>query len=143
MTNTYGWIGIVVPILIAAPVYFSGQIGFGGLMMAVGAFNQMNSSLRWFINNVGSIADWRATLMRVADFRIALNKTDKPDSNPDRIRQQLSEKNVLVEEWGGKYQSVEISARTGKNVDLLPNRRASSLFSPLDEVVPRSHHGLL
>jgi translation initiation factor IF-2 len=50
---------------------------------------------------------------------IAINKTDKPDANPDRIRQQLAEKNVLVEEWGGKYQSVEISARTGKNVDLL------------------------
>ncbi len=50
---------------------------------------------------------------------IAINKTDKPSANPDRIRQQLSEKNVLVEEWGGKYQCVEISARTGKNVDLL------------------------
>ncbi len=50
---------------------------------------------------------------------IAVNKTDKPDSNPDRIRQQLSEKNILVEEWGGKYQCVELSAKTGKNVDLL------------------------
>jgi translation initiation factor IF-2 len=50
---------------------------------------------------------------------IAINKIDKADSNPDRIRQQLSEKNVLVEEWGGKYQCVELSARTGKNVDLL------------------------
>lgn len=50
---------------------------------------------------------------------IAINKTDKPDANPDRIRQQLSEKGVLVEEWGGKYQCVEISARTGKNVPLL------------------------
>jgi translation initiation factor IF-2 len=50
---------------------------------------------------------------------IAINKTDKPESNPDRIRQQLSEKNVLVEAWGGKYQDVELSARTGKNVDLL------------------------
>jgi translation initiation factor IF-2 len=50
---------------------------------------------------------------------IAINKTDKGDANPERIRQQLSEKNVLVEEWGGKYQSVEISARTGKNVNLL------------------------
>jgi translation initiation factor IF-2 len=50
---------------------------------------------------------------------VAMNKTDKPESNPDRIRQQLSEKGVLVEEWGGKYQSVEISARTGKNIDLL------------------------
>jgi translation initiation factor IF-2 len=50
---------------------------------------------------------------------IAMNKTDKADSNPDRIRQQLSEKNILVEEWGGKYQAVELSARTGKNVDVL------------------------
>ncbi|HXG38048.1 MAG TPA: translation initiation factor IF-2 [Bacteroidota bacterium] len=50
---------------------------------------------------------------------VAINKIDKPEANPDRIRQQLSEKGVLVEEWGGKYQSVEISARTGKNVDLL------------------------
>jgi translation initiation factor IF-2 len=50
---------------------------------------------------------------------IAINKIDKQDANPDRIRQQLSEKNVLVEEWGGKYQCVELSARTGKNVDLL------------------------
>jgi translation initiation factor IF-2 len=50
---------------------------------------------------------------------IAINKTDKADANSERIRQQLSEKNVLVEEWGGKYQSVEISARTGKNVNLL------------------------
>jgi translation initiation factor IF-2 len=50
---------------------------------------------------------------------IAINKTDKPEANPDKIRQQLSEKNILVEEWGGKYQSVELSARSGKNVDVL------------------------
>jgi translation initiation factor IF-2 len=50
---------------------------------------------------------------------IAINKIDKADANADRIRQQLSEKNILVEEWGGKYQCVELSARTGKNVDLL------------------------
>ncbi|MBI3578955.1 MAG: translation initiation factor IF-2 [Ignavibacteriales bacterium] len=50
---------------------------------------------------------------------IAMNKIDKAEANPDRIRQQLSEKGVLVEEWGGKYQSVELSARSGKNVDQL------------------------
>ncbi|MBI5021042.1 MAG: translation initiation factor IF-2 [Ignavibacteriales bacterium] len=50
---------------------------------------------------------------------IAINKMDKADANADRIRQQLSDKNVLIEEWGGKYQCVELSARTGKNVDLL------------------------
>ncbi|MFN0158236.1 MAG: translation initiation factor IF-2 [Bacteroidota bacterium] len=55
---------------------------------------------------------------------IAMNKVDKPESNPDRIRQQLSEKNILVEEWGGKYQSVELSAKTGKNVELLLEKLA-------------------
>ena len=59
VTDTYGWITVVAPILVASPVYFAGDISFGGLMMAVGAFNQVNSSLRWFINNIGSIADWR------------------------------------------------------------------------------------
>jgi translation initiation factor IF-2 len=55
---------------------------------------------------------------------IAINKIDKPEANPDRIRQQLSEKNVLVEEWGGKYQSVELSARTGVGVDTLLEKLA-------------------
>lgn len=50
---------------------------------------------------------------------IAINKIDKPNSNIERIKQQLSERNILVEEWGGKYQCVEISAKLGKNVDLL------------------------
>ncbi|MDP4220888.1 MAG: translation initiation factor IF-2 [Bacteroidota bacterium] len=53
---------------------------------------------------------------------IALNKIDRPEANPDRIRQQLSDKNILVEEWGGKYGAVEISARTGLNVDKLLER---------------------
>lgn len=53
---------------------------------------------------------------------IAINKIDKGDANADRIRQQLSEKGVLVEEWGGKYQAIELSARTGVNVDQLLER---------------------
>jgi len=85
VTDTYGWITVVAPILVAAPVYFSGDISFGGLMMAVGAFNQVHSSLRWFINNIGAIADWRATLLRVADFRIALNETDVLHDTEKRI----------------------------------------------------------
>lgn len=50
---------------------------------------------------------------------IAINKIDKPGSNVDKIRQQLADRNVLVEEWGGKYQSVQISAKQGTNVDQL------------------------
>jgi translation initiation factor IF-2 len=50
---------------------------------------------------------------------IALNKMDRPEANPDRIRQELSELNVVVEEWGGKFQSQEISAKMGENIDPL------------------------
>lgn len=49
----------------------------------------------------------------------AFNKIDKPDANPERLREQLSQLNVLVEEWGGKYQSQEIAAKKGLNVDKL------------------------
>ena len=49
----------------------------------------------------------------------AFTKIDKPGANSDRIREQLSVMNILVEDWGGKYQSQEISGKSGLNVDLL------------------------
>ncbi|MEJ7768554.1 MAG: translation initiation factor IF-2 [Chitinophagaceae bacterium] len=49
----------------------------------------------------------------------AINKVDKDGSNPEKIREQLAGMNLLVEEWGGKYQSQELSAKTGLNVDAL------------------------
>ena len=74
---------------------------------------------------------------------VAINKIDKADSNADRIRQQLSDHSVLVEEWGGKTQCAEVSAHTGAGIDSLlekvlieaelmdlkanPNRRASGI----------------
>ena len=76
VTAGYGWLTQIVPILVAAPIYFDGQISFGELMMAVGAFNQVQGSLRWFVDNFGTIADWRATLLRVADFRRAVLTCD-------------------------------------------------------------------
>jgi translation initiation factor IF-2 len=49
----------------------------------------------------------------------AFNKIDKPGANSDKIREQLSAMNILVEEWGGKFQSQEISAKKGLNIDAL------------------------
>lgn len=49
----------------------------------------------------------------------AINKIDKEGANPEKIKEQLSGMNILVEDWGGKYQSQEISAKTGLNVDIL------------------------
>jgi len=81
----------------------------------------------------------------------AINKIDKPGANPEKIKEELSAMNYLVEDWGGKYQCQEISAKKGVNVDLLmekvlleadmlelkanPNRRAtgSVIESSLDK----------
>ena len=49
----------------------------------------------------------------------AINKMDKDGANPEKIKEQLASMNILVESWGGKYQSQEISAKKGMNVDLL------------------------
>ena len=49
----------------------------------------------------------------------AINKIDKPNANPDHIKEQLSQMNYLVESWGGKYQDQEVSAKKGLNLDKL------------------------
>lgn len=49
----------------------------------------------------------------------AINKIDKPNANPNKIKEELANMNFLVEEWGGKYQSQDVSAKMGTNVDLL------------------------
>ncbi len=85
ITAGYGWFTLVAPILVAAPLYFAGNLTFGGLMMAAGAFIQVQSSLRWFVDNFSTIADWRATLLRVASFRRALLNTDALHDVENRI----------------------------------------------------------
>jgi putative ATP-binding cassette transporter len=89
VTSGYGWLAIVAPILVAAPGYFQGGLSFGGLMMVVGAFNQVQQALRWFVDNFSRIADWRATLLRIAALRdalAALETPDAPDAGAGRIR---------------------------------------------------------
>jgi vitamin B12/bleomycin/antimicrobial peptide transport system ATP-binding/permease protein len=85
ITAGYGWFTLVAPILVAAPLYFAGNITFGGLMLASGAFMQVQSSLRWFVDNFSTIADWRATLLRVASFRRAVLDTDELHDVESRI----------------------------------------------------------
>jgi vitamin B12/bleomycin/antimicrobial peptide transport system ATP-binding/permease protein len=85
ITAGYGWFTLVAPILVAAPLYFAGNLTFGGLMLASGAFMQVQSSLRWFVDNFSTIADWRATLLRVAGFRRAVIETDVMHDVENRI----------------------------------------------------------
>ncbi len=85
ITAGYGWFTIVAPFIVAAPGYFAGDMSLGGLMVAVGAFNQVQQALRWFVDNFNTIADWRATLLRVASFRLALLEMDKIGGETGRI----------------------------------------------------------
>ena len=96
VTSGYGWVTIVAPIIIAAPVYFGGDMTFGGLMMAVGAFNQFHASLRWFVDNIGAIADWRATLRRVADFRLVLLEAEADADATNSIAFNRSSEPAIV-----------------------------------------------
>jgi vitamin B12/bleomycin/antimicrobial peptide transport system ATP-binding/permease protein len=91
ITASYGWFTLVAPILVAAPLYFAGNITFGGLMLASGAFIQVQSSLRWFVDNFSTIADWRATLLRVASFRRAIIDTDVLHDIESRISFETGE----------------------------------------------------
>lgn len=85
VTSGYGWVMIVLPVLVALPGYFQGALDLGGLMMVVGAFNQVQSSLRWFIDSFARIADWRAALHRVVVFRDALDFVDEYENDQEQI----------------------------------------------------------
>jgi vitamin B12/bleomycin/antimicrobial peptide transport system ATP-binding/permease protein len=115
VTAGFGWITIVAPILVAAPLYFSGKVSFGGLMMAAGAFSQAQSSLRWFIDNFSAIADWRATLLRVANFRSALITSHEPRGFESRI--------VYSEGDPGMISIDDLEIVSSANADMLKETR--------------------
>jgi putative ATP-binding cassette transporter len=108
VTSGFGWVTIIAPILVAAPLYFSGKLSFGGLMMAAAAFTQAQSSLRWFIDNFSQIADWRATLLRVVGLRQVLVSDLEGGQQGDRIAYvesepgTLSVQSLVVRVWNGR-----------------------------------------
>ncbi len=107
VTAGYGWITVVAPFIIAAPIYSSGDLTFGGLMMAVGAFNQVHASLRWFVDNIGGITDWRATLLRVAAFRAAMLKVDELHDVEKRISFVAADGDQMT------FENVEVASPAG------------------------------
>ncbi|TCL72937.1 ABC transporter ATP-binding protein/permease [Rhizobium sp. BK251] len=130
VSASYGWLVLIVPILVAAPAYFSGGLTFGELMMSVGAFNQVNTALRWYVANFGPIAEWRATLMRVTDFRQALLEMDAGIHSKDAIVYEDSPKGTLtlkdlsisakssegLSEGGFRFREHDVSIKTGERI---------------------------
>ena len=78
VTGGYGWLAIIAPLLLAAPGYFGGSLTLGGLMMVVGGFYQVQSALRWFVDKFPAIAEWRAMLSRISNYRSALERLPAP-----------------------------------------------------------------
>lgn len=107
----YGWLVLVIPIIVAAPAYFSGGLTLGQLMMSVGAFNQVNTALRWYVANFGPIAEWRATLMRVTDFRQALVEMEEDFDLKDSIAYENAAPGTLT------LKDVVIVAKIGEDID--------------------------
>ena len=110
VTAGYGWFAIIVPILVAAPGYFGGSLSFGKLMMAVAAFQQVQQSLRWFVDNFGRIADWHATFLRVKAFRDALAALDVVGEDFDRIAVEDHPRGGLA------FDRLEVTSAAGRSV---------------------------
>ena len=146
ITSGYGWLAMVVPIIVASPGYFSGDLTFGGLMMVVGAFNQVQTSLRWFVDNLAQIADWRATLLRVVAFRTALPMIETVGAATDHIevRETATERLVLehlelaLPDTCATLDQDRIVIEPGERVQILGKAGAgkSSLFQALAGMWP-------
>jgi vitamin B12/bleomycin/antimicrobial peptide transport system ATP-binding/permease protein len=106
----HGWMVVILPVLVALPGYLQGKLDFGGLMMVVGAFNQVQTSLRWFVENFGRIAEWRASLHRVVVFREAVLTVDDYENIPETIHLEPHPKGFL------EFQKTSISLVDGKVV---------------------------
>jgi putative ATP-binding cassette transporter len=146
ITSGYGWLAIVVPIVVAAPGYFDGELSFGALMMVVGAFNQVQTSLRWFVDNLAQIADWRATLLRVVAFRDALPAVETIGGEAGRIevveagsdKLVLEDLQVALPDACASLDQDRVEVTPGERVQILgkPGRGKSTLFRALAGMWP-------
>jgi putative ATP-binding cassette transporter len=132
ITAGYGWSTMIAPILIAAPGYFGGNLSFGALMMVVGAFVQVQQSLRWFIDNFGAIADWRATLLRIGSFREALLAMDRVGVTEPQID--------FVKTSGAKFSFENLQIATPTGCIMLSEQHVE--FTPGERVLIAGAHGI-
>lgn len=153
VTAGYGWFAIVAPFIVAAPGYFAGEMSLGGLMLAVGAFNQVQSALRWFVDNFSAIADWRATLLRVASFRLALLEMDRLGHGAGRLEVVPTDDDRLVFDHTGlatpagcmRLSEKHVVINSGERILIIGKKRGgkTTLFSALAGLWPWGHGRIL
>jgi len=146
VTASFGWITNIVPILAAAPLYFTGKISFGGLVMAAAAFTQTEVALRWFVDNFSIIADWRATLLRVASFRQALTDSETLTEPENRItytegepgRMEIEDLEIETSAGRDRLEERKLVVQTGERILIVgdPGTSTTSLFRALAGLWP-------
>ena len=95
-SNFFGQAAVVFPFIIAAPRFFSGAIQLGQLMQITSAFNQVQDSLSWIVNNYSDIAAWRATSQRLASFEAGLRAQAQPQGAVLEEGEQLQTQGLQV-----------------------------------------------
>jgi putative ATP-binding cassette transporter len=105
VTGGYGWIAIIAPLLLASPGYFGGSLTLGDLMMVVGGFYQVQTALRWYVDKFPVIAEWRAMLSRIGNYRSALGRLPSPGLKFTKIRHEAGGHTISTEDlcvsWNG------------------------------------------
>jgi putative ATP-binding cassette transporter len=130
VTAGYGWFTIVAPIIVAAPAFFVGNLTVGGLLMSAGAFTQVQQSLRWFVDNAGAIADWRATLHRVGAFRLALLEIDNIGETTSRIEFDASASERLTLDHLSVFLPTGSIGLSEAHVEIAPGARILIVGAP-------------
>ncbi|MDP1749129.1 MAG: ABC transporter ATP-binding protein/permease [Reyranella sp.] len=125
ITAGTGWLSLVVPILVAAPAYFGGTLSLGGLIMVAGAFSQVQWAMRWFVDNFSRLADWRATIHRVARFREVLDDLPAIEEGAEEIKRAPHPEGNLA------FEGVRILLPDGHIII----EEASASFMPGDRVL--------
>jgi putative ATP-binding cassette transporter len=97
-SSGYSVLSMAFPILVSAPRFILGTISLGALMQSAQAFQQMVAALSWPVDNMGKVAEWRASVERVLGLSKALEQLEREIAKPDpyRIRLVKSDKSVLA-----------------------------------------------
>jgi len=125
VTSGTGWLSIIVPMLVASPAYFAGNLTMGNLIMVAGAFNQVQGAMRWFVDNFSRLADWRAAIHRVARFRSALDDMPVVEEGSEKIERALNPDGHLA------FEGVRIRRPDGQSII----EDASAAVKPGDRVL--------
>ncbi len=105
----YDQLASVFPLLAAAPRFFANELQLGGLMQTAQAFGQVQGSLSWFIGAYASVADWRATVLRLAGFRAAVEHAAPPAGTAqESLRPALLARGLAVARPGDDATLLEV-----------------------------------